>query len=97
MKLTDLHARVIVFTANTPLLIVLPGNTIYQEFVKIDVTDNIFRGMNDWGEWFTVNVDEVTSAGVKLFSGWRTFGLAMIIVGGAALLVALASVWNGYS
>ena len=87
VKLIDLFGRGIVFTADTPLLIVVPGRNIFQEFAEINVVDNIFKGITDWGEHITVNIDEVTAAVVPILSGRRIFGWTMAGVGVASVFV----------
>ena len=95
VKLIDLFGRGIVFTTDTPLLLVVSGRKIYQEFAEINVVDNIFKGITDWGEHITVNIDEVTAAVVPILSGRRILGWTMAGVGVASVFVFLLLLISG--
>ncbi len=92
VKLLDLIGRGIVFTADTPLLIVVPGRKIYAKFVEIDVVDNTFRGITDGGAEISGNMYDVTAAAVSILSGGRIFGWTMVVFGGVAAFVIVVVV-----
>ena len=88
VKLRDYSGRVIVFTADTPLIIIVPGRRLDVKYVEIEVVDNKFRGITNEGADISFDINEVRAAAVEFFSVWFILGLTMVGVGG---VVAVAT------
>ncbi|MCZ6602864.1 MAG: hypothetical protein O6952_07655 [Planctomycetota bacterium] len=93
VNLLDYSGKVIVFTADTPLIIIVPGRRLDVKYVEIEVVDNEFRGITNEGADISFDINEVRAAAVYLFSGWSLFGWTMVGVGGAvAVTIVVAAV-----